>query len=83
MINFLKYSDEKIHDADAKMKAVRNMKERIDKLKKEKNILVNTINQKSLDRKHRETEMKIVWVFTTFNKSTCIFCNFYLFLIVI
>lgn len=63
MINFLKFSDEKINEVDAKMKAVRNMKERIDKLKKEKDILVNAINQKSLDRKNRETEIKTVWVF--------------------
>lgn len=60
MINFIKYSDEKISDVDEKMKAVRNMKDTIDKLKKQKDIIVNTINQKSLDRKHREAEIKTV-----------------------
>lgn len=56
------YSDEKIHEADAKMKAVRNIKDTIGKLKKEKDIIVNTINQKSLDRKQREAEIKIVCI---------------------
>lgn len=63
MINFIKYSDEKISEVDEKMKAVRNMKDTIDKLKKQKDIIVNTINQKSLDRKHREAEIKTVYVY--------------------
>lgn len=63
MINFIKYSDEKIHEVEDKMKAVRNMKDTIDKLKKEKDIIVNTINQKLLDRKQREAEIKIVGIY--------------------
>ncbi|KAL5234566.1 hypothetical protein ACI65C_001976 [Semiaphis heraclei] len=60
MINFIKYSDEKIHEVDAKMKAVRNMKDTIDTLKKQKDIIVNTINKKSLDRIQRGAEIKTV-----------------------
>jgi len=60
MINFIKYSDEKIHVADAKMKAVRNMKDTIDKLKKQKDFIVSTINQKSLDRMQRGSDIKTV-----------------------
>jgi len=60
MINFIKYSDEKINEVDTKMKAVKNMKERIDNLKKQKDIIVTTINQKSLDRKQRGSEIKTV-----------------------
>lgn len=60
MISFLKYSDEKIHEVEAKMKAVRNMKDTIDKLKKEKDILVNSINKKNLERKDRGAELKTV-----------------------
>jgi len=60
MINFIKYSDEKINEAESEMKAIRNMKEKTDKLKKEKDILVNTINKKSLDSKQRESEIQIV-----------------------
>lgn len=78
MINFIKYSDKKICEADAKMKAVRNMKENIDKLKKEKDVILNTINKKLLDRNHRETEMKTVWVLTIFNVIFIyIFCNLF------
>lgn len=62
MINFIKYSDEKIHEVDVKMKAVKNIKETVDKLKKEKDIIVNTINEKSLNRKQRGTEMKLVCI---------------------
>lgn len=62
MINFIKYSDQKISEVDEKMKAVRNMKDKIDKLKKQKDILVNTINKKSLDRKQREAEIKTVCI---------------------
>lgn len=60
MVNFIKYSDEKIHGADAKMKAVRNMKDKIDTLKKQREIMIHTINQKSLDCKQREAELKTV-----------------------
>ncbi|CAI6361514.1 unnamed protein product [Macrosiphum euphorbiae] len=60
MINFIKYSDEKIHEVDAKMKAVRNMKDTIDSFKKQKDIIVNTINKKSLDRIQRGAEIKTV-----------------------
>ncbi|XP_050523408.1 uncharacterized protein LOC126895507 [Daktulosphaira vitifoliae] len=60
MINFIKYSDEKISEADAQMKAVRNMKEKIDNLRKQKDNLKETINQKSLHRKQRGTEIKSV-----------------------
>lgn len=63
MINFIKYSDEKIHQSDVNMKAIRNMKETYDKLKKDRDILVNTINQKSLNRKQRGTELKTVWIY--------------------
>jgi len=66
MINFIKYSDEKIHEVDAKMKAVRNMKDTIDRLKKQKDIIVNTINKKSLDRIQRGAEIKTVGIYTTF-----------------
>jgi len=66
MINFIKYSDEKIHEVDAKMKAVRNMKDTIDRLKKQKDIIVNTINKKSLDRVQRGAELKTVSIFNTF-----------------
>ncbi|CAH1736377.1 uncharacterized protein LOC114120050 isoform X1 [Aphis gossypii] len=60
MINFIKYSDEKIHEVDAKMKAVRNMKDTIDRYKKQKDIIVNTINKKSLDRIQRGVELKTI-----------------------
>lgn len=60
MIKFIAYSDDKIHEVDVKMKAVRNMKDTIDKLKKQKDMLVNTINQKSLDRQQRGSEIKAV-----------------------
>lgn len=62
MINFIKYSDEKIHAVDAKMKAVRNMKDKINKLKKKNDIIVNTINKKSLDRIQRGSEIKTVYI---------------------
>jgi len=66
MINFIKYSDEKIHEVDAKMKSVRNMKDTIDTLKKQKDIILNTINKKSLDRIQRGTEIKTVGIFNKF-----------------
>jgi len=66
MINFIKYSDEKISEVDAKMKAVRNMKDTIDTLKKQKDIIVNTINKNSLDSIQRGAEIKTVSIYTTF-----------------
>jgi hypothetical protein len=60
MLSFIKYSDEKIHEVEDKMKSVRNMKDTIDKLKKEKDILVNSINKKTLERKDRGAELKTV-----------------------
>lgn len=71
MINFIKYSDEKIHEVDAKMKAVRNMKDTIDSLKKQKDIIMNTINKKSLDRIQRGSELKIVGIYNTFLICSC------------
>lgn len=62
MVNFIKYSDRKIHDCDVQMKAVKNMKEKIDRLKKEKDTIVNTINEKLLNRKQRDGEIKIVCI---------------------
>lgn len=63
MINFIKYSDQKINNADAEMKAIKKMKDTFDKLTEEKNIIVTTINQKSLDRKQRESEIKTVQIY--------------------
>lgn len=63
MINFIKYSDDKINATDDKMKFIRNMKDTIDKLKKQKDIILNSINQKSLDRKERAAEFKIVCIY--------------------
>lgn len=60
MINFIKYSDEKIHEVDDKMKAIRTMKDTIDRFKKQKDTIVNTINKKSLDRIQRVAEIKTV-----------------------
>ncbi|XP_050442564.1 uncharacterized protein LOC126846807 [Adelges cooleyi] len=56
MINFIKYSDEKINKADVQMKAVRNMKEKIDYLRKQKDSIKEAINQKSLLRQQRGSE---------------------------
>lgn len=73
MVNFIKYSDEKIHRADAKMKAVRSMKDKIDTLIKQKEIIINTINQKLLDCKQREAELKTVHLLHYF----FFFCYFF------
>lgn len=39
-----------MYNVDAKMKNVRNMRDTIYKLKKQKNIIMNTVDQKLLDR---------------------------------
>lgn len=61
MLSFIKYSDEKINKVEAKMKAIRNMKDTVHKLKKEKDILVKSINKKNLEHKERGSELKAVW----------------------
>ncbi|VVC42016.1 Kinetochore protein Nuf2 [Cinara cedri] len=58
MLNFIKYSDVKIHDVDEKMKAIRNMKDTIDKTKQQKEIIKNSINKMLCERKQRGIEIK-------------------------
>lgn len=60
MLNLIKYSDVKIHDLGENMKAIRNMKDTINKAKQQKEVLKNTINKKLLDRQQRGNEIKTV-----------------------
>lgn len=60
MVKFIKYSDIKIHNVDEKMKAIRNMKDIIDRTKQQKESLKNSINKKLLDHQQRGTEIKTV-----------------------
>lgn len=62
MLKLIKFGDEKLHLVDAKMKAVRNMKDSIDLLTKQKDIIKNTINQKALDCKQQKAETQTVYL---------------------